>query len=195
LLVLALVLAASACGTEADMMLAMDPGTGGSASSPDTMPGTGGAVAHGTGGSAAGTGGMQATGGVSGTGGSVAGTGGSAGETPPPLPFCPVAAGSSVSPCDRLGPPVAGGYSTIPRWKDGRECSTCMNAAKKPQTGCLAARPVDPLDGSKRDPAICVLSCGECCFRQAGVVCSSDADCCSPMRCKPGTVGTNKTCQ
>lgn len=219
LLVLALVLAASACGTEADMMGmgGMDLGTGGSAgTSPDALPaidtlgsggaggsvaqatggnsGTGGAVAQGTGGSAAGTGGAQATGGVSGTGGMVAqGTGGAGGETPPLLPVCPGQV--TADPCGYVGAPVAGGYDFIPRWKDGREISICTVAGKV-QSGCLSSRPADRINpGPERAYNLCVTNCNQGCYKKTGSVCSSDADCCSPLRCKPGTVGTNKTCQ
>jgi hypothetical protein len=214
-MVLALVLAASACGAEADMP-GMDPGTGGSSGSPpDALPaidtlgsggsvaagtggssGTGGAVAQGTGGAAAGTGGAQATGGVSGTGGAVAaGTGGAAGsgETPPPLPVCP--GQLTASPCGYVGAPIAGGYEHVPRWKDGREISTCT-ADGKPQSGCLVSRPADPNGGgTARTYNLCVTNCNQGCYKKVGAVCASDADCCSPLHCKPGTVGTNKTCQ
>jgi hypothetical protein len=81
---------------------------------------------------------------------------------PPPAPACASGSPWSVAPCIRPGGyNMCGGYTSIPAWKDGRECAVCR-AGGELRTGCTVLGNPDECTGQDRPPLICVADCSEC---------------------------------
>jgi hypothetical protein len=193
-------------GTGSTMMATGgSPGTGGAAGQVGNLGGSSGTADTGAGGADPGTGGSiggsggafpdgSATGGLSGnagtggasTGGSAGGIG-DAGGGGDPL-YCPQTPGLAYNGCGFLKP--SGDWTST--WKGGYACATCA-ASGSARSGCL----MQSVPGTKVEgpgPVLCVASCSECCFRAVGSTCSSDAECCAPLRCQTGDAGM-KTCR
>lgn len=182
----------------ADTQPGGDVGTSGGGSGGKT--GGGGAIAvdggAGQGGAnpgAGGAGGMSASGGATGSGGTTAATGGAGGTAPPAALSCASNTHVVTGGCGYLI--TAGQWEYL--WKGDMVCGTCT-ASSKPVTGCKAA-PV-PSTSSNPPPQpdfiLCVADCrAECCFKRPESVCTSDANCCAPLRCMDNGPSKNKTCR
>lgn len=168
--------------------MAVDGGAGGAA------PGTGGAGQGGSG--LGGAGGMPVTGGAMGTGGSTAGTGGAGGAggaAPQPVLPCGSNAHVATGGCGYLV--TAGQWEYL--WKGDMVCGACT-VNSKPVTGCKVAPPPPTSSNPPPQPdyILCVADCrAECCFKRPESVCTSDANCCAPLRCMDNGPSKNKTCR
>jgi hypothetical protein len=175
-----------------DASPAADTGTGGAVGA----AGAGGHAGAATGGVAgqAAAGGASGTGGADATGGAGAGgaQGGAGGATTEPL-YCAQIQGLAAytGGCGYLGHDGA----RVHRWKNGLACTDC-EANQKLVTGCKVDVPpyTDAISIATMQPTtfLCVQACGECCFKEPGASCESDADCCSPLHCQAH--GAGKTC-
>jgi hypothetical protein len=78
------------------------------------------------------------------------------------------------------------GLSGSNRWFGDVLCGTCRFAP----TGKVLS---DCYLESREGAIYCARSCTECCFRNTGVPCDTDGECCAPLRCVRGDAG--KRCQ
>lgn len=161
--------------------MGVDGGAGGA------IPGAGGAGGAGQ----SGAGGTPLTGGAPGSGGATVGSGGAGGATP--VLACGSNTHLATSGCGYLI--TAGQWEYL--WKGDIACGTCT-AVNKPITGCKIA-PAPPMTSNpppQPDFILCVADCrAECCFKRPESVCTSDANCCAPLRCVDNGAGRSKTCR